>query len=227
MTTVKISAVLFDMDGLMLDTEVIAQKAGMAACADFGFNMTLEIAMQLLGRNSRDADVFLSATFGPTFDAAKVRERFKARYEEALFTSGIPVKPGLHEMLDWLEGVPLPKAVATSTRHDMACKKLESVNVLHRFPHLVGGDQVKNGKPSPDIFLEAAARLSVNPAECIVLEDSEAGVRAALAAGMMPIMIPDLKAPTEELLSHGITVCPNLSAAVRHIAASGGFKYGI
>ncbi len=208
----------------MLDTERIAQQAGMAACADHGFNMTIEIAMQLLGRNSRDADIFLSQQFGPTFDAAAVRERFKARYEEALFSNGIPVKAGLHTMLDWLESIPLPKAVATSTRHDMARKKLESVNVLHRFPHVIGGDQVVNGKPAPDIFLEAASRLGVQPKHCVVLEDSEAGVRAALAAGMTPIMIPDLKPPTTELLSHGITVCPSLEAAARHLAAKGGFK---
>ncbi len=213
-------AVLFDMDGLMLDTERIAAVAGIQACADFGFTMTAEIQLQLIGRNSRDSDVFLSSHFGPTFDAAAVRERFRIRYEEQLFgKGGVPVKDGLYEMLDWLESLPLPKAVATSTRHDIALKKLEHAKVVHRFPHIVGGDQVARGKPEPDIFLEAARRLGVEPTGCVVLEDSEPGVRAALAAGMTPIMIPDIKPPTAELLALGITVCASLMAAQQHLAA--------
>ncbi|NLR76938.1 HAD family hydrolase [Leeia aquatica] len=219
MSVLKLHAVLFDMDGLMLDTERIAQQAGMDACADHGYVMDRSLAMQLVGRNSRDTDQILAAHFGSGFDPLAVRERFKARYEAALFDGGLQTKPGLFELLDWLQRLNMPRAVATSTRHDMALRKLAHAGVQRYFEHVIGGDQVSRGKPEPDIFLAAAERLGVEPAHCVVLEDSEPGVQAALAAGMTPLMVPDLKAPSSALLAHGITVCNSLHAVMRHLSA--------
>ena len=124
-------------------------------------------------------------------------------------------------MLDWLEGRAIPRAVATSTRRERAHSALERTALLPRFQALVGGDEVAFGKPAPDIYFEAARRLGANTASCVVLEDSEPGVRAALAAGMMPIMVPDLIPPSAELVALDLVVLPTLHDVLAHLAALG------
>jgi beta-phosphoglucomutase-like phosphatase (HAD superfamily) len=108
--------------------------------------------------------------------------------------------------------------VATSTRRDRAEAQLTQQGLLARFAALVGGNEVERGKPEPDIFLLAASRLAVAAADCVVLEDSEPGVRAALAAGMMPIMVPDLHGPSENLLAREPLVLPSLHHVRAHLA---------
>ena len=110
--------------------------------------------------------------------------------------NGISRKKGIIELLEFLEIQDIPKGVATSTRYKSAIQKLELTGLLKYFEHITGGDQVSQGKPAPDIFLAAAEKMKVDPDNCLVLEDSEPGIKAALAAGMLPIMIPDLKQPS-------------------------------
>ena len=124
-----------------------------------------------------------------------------------------PVKPGLHPLLQWLQTEGVPLAVATSTRHEWAVKKLSKAGILACFHGMVCGDQVSQGKPHPEIFLSAAARIGVAPAQSVVLEDSDPGVRGATAAGMRVIQIPDVKAPTEAVRQLGHPVCPDLYKA--------------
>ena len=132
---------------------------------------------------------------------------------------GIALKPGLLDLLDWLEARRIPKAVATSTRRDRAQAKLARTALLPRFVALVGGDEVARGKPEPDIFLAAAARLGEAAQHCLVLEDSEPGVRAALAAGMTPIMVPDLHAPSDDLVALEPLILESLAEVPAQLAA--------
>jgi len=132
---------------------------------------------------------------------------------------GVAQKAGLRELLDWLEQSDVVRAVATSTRRDRAEAQLTQQGLLQRFATLVGGNEVERGKPEPDIFLLAATRLSVAPEDCVVLEDSEPGMRAALAAGMMPIMVPDLHAPSPDLLASAPLVLPSLHEVRVHLAS--------
>ena len=115
-------------------------------------------------------------------------------------TNGVPVKKGLFELLEALKQEGYRLCVATSTRESTAKEELIDAGILPHFEDLVGGDNIKNGKPAPDIFLEAARRISVEPENCIVFEDSINGIKAAYNAGMKPIMVPDMVEPTEEIL---------------------------
>jgi HAD superfamily hydrolase (TIGR01509 family) len=126
-------------------------------------------------------------------------ERLRVHVDRHIECSGIAVKPGLWPLIELLAAHGVPKAVATSTGKARAIRKLSLAGILPHFDHIVAGDEIANGKPAPDIFLKAAEKLSVDAADCYVLEDSEAGVRAAHSAGMTPILVPDLQQPSDEV----------------------------
>jgi len=203
-------AVLFDMDGLMLDTERMARIAWTRAIAEKGFSLTDSAYLQLVGRTVADARSILGEIFGSELPFQQVFEMRQAYYDEDIEKNGIPVKPGLMELLDFLEMNRVPKAVATSTPCWFAPRKLAVVGIERRFETIVCGDMVMNGKPAPDLFLEAANQMGFAPRSCVVLEDSEAGILAAHNAGMLPIMIPDLKQPTPEICALAYRVLPTL-----------------
>ena len=193
-------AIIFDMDGLMIDTERLALKAWQLAGADFGFPISEDIFITMLGRNRRDSDRILVEVFGSDFPVDAVRKRRRAYVDGWIDEGKLSIKSGLLELLDFLDKVSMPKAVATSTAYERAIYKLSLVNLLERFPIVIAGDQVEKGKPAPDIFLAASTQLRVLPKHCLVLEDSDAGIQAAYNAGMIPVMIPDMKPPSEESL---------------------------
>ncbi|MEP7329491.1 MAG: HAD family phosphatase, partial [Betaproteobacteria bacterium] len=194
-------AVIFDMDGLMLDTERLAPRAWVDAAASLQVEFDLALTQPMVGRNFRDCQAIVSAHYGPDYPTAALMQAWHIAYDAIVEREGIIVKAGLVALLDWLDREGIAKAVATSTRRDRAQVKLAQTALLPRFATLVGGDEVERGKPAPDIFLAAAHRLGQPAAACIVLEDSEPGVRAALAAGMTPIMVPDLHLPSPSLLA--------------------------
>jgi HAD superfamily hydrolase (TIGR01509 family) len=194
-------AVIFDMDGLMLDTERLAPRAWVDAAIALGVEFDLALTQPMVGRNFRDCASIITDRYGAAFPTADLMKAWHVAYDAIVAREGIALKAGLLALLDWLEGEDIPKAVATSTRRDRAQAKLVQTGLLPRFTALVGGDEVVLGKPAPEIFLIAAHRLGQPAAGCIVLEDSEPGVRAALAAGMIPIMVPDLHPPSAELVA--------------------------
>jgi HAD superfamily hydrolase (TIGR01509 family) len=203
-------AVIFDMDGLMLDTESIGQRAweSVAATHDSGFDLTLCRAM--IGRNRADCVSVLASHYGSEKRAESLMAAWIASYDAISAVEAIERKSGLDELLDFLDAHRIRKAVATSTRRERAQAKLAQTHLLHRFDALVGGDEVARGKPAPDIFIAAAMRLGAARSCCIVLEDSEPGVIAAFAAGMTPIMVPDLHPPSEALLARNPLVLRSL-----------------
>jgi HAD superfamily hydrolase (TIGR01509 family) len=187
-----VSAVIFDMDGLMLDTERVAMRAWMSAAAEHRLDLTEAIYHGLIGLGGDEGRRYLRSQSWDAGLVDDVERRAWVNYARSLEQEGVPHKPGLFELLDFLESKTLRLAVATSTRTELAEHKLARVGVLERFDAIVGGDQVGNGKPAPDIYLRAADRLNCPPNECVVLEDSRNGVRAAAAAGMTVILVPDL-----------------------------------
>lgn len=217
----KISTVIFDVDGLMLDTEPLARAAWRQAMSERGLTFDDDLFSQMVGRTKGDArDLILNAyPQGLPFDELYARR--VEHLDRSIRENGIPVKPGLGELLDYLEAHGYRKAVASSTYHDLTVRKLGRAGVLERFEAVVGGDEVTRGKPAPDIFLEAASRLGASPGECLVLEDSEAGIRAAHAAGMRPVMVPDLIQPDAELANLAYCILPSL-LEVRDLLAAGG-----
>lgn len=194
-----IRAVIFDMDGLMLDSERVSRDAWREAGTEWGYDISYEAYAHVLGRTVPDAVDIFKGIFGKDFPFYDIRARRTQRVKEYYRQKGVPVKPGLLELLDWLETRKILKAVATSTDYEPATEKLTEVKLFQRMDAIVTGDQIKRGKPAPDIFLTVAEKLRVEPPHCLVLEDSEAGIRAAYAAGMIPVMVPDLKEPGEEI----------------------------
>ena len=204
------AAMIFDMDGLMLDTEPLAARAWTDAAGTIGVPFDEAIKPLLVGRNFADCERLIGEHHGHDYPVCDLMRSWHAAYDAIVAREGISKKDGLAELLDWLDRQRIPKAVATSTRRSRAEAKLHHTGLRDRFDILVGGDDVARGKPSPDIFLEASARLGVPAVQCVVLEDSEPGMRAALAAGMFAIMVPDLQPPSAALLDCDVLVLPSL-----------------
>jgi HAD superfamily hydrolase (TIGR01509 family) len=193
------AGVIFDMDGLMLDTERIAKIAWQQAARLAGVDMSDALFASLIGRRETDAIGLLAEAFGPEFDFHQSQARCNALYQDYVARHSLPLKAGIRELLDELSRRSIPLAVATSTQNPVARQRLEQVGLLRYFSVLVAGNEIPHGKPAPDIYLEAVKRLGVEAATSFALEDSPAGVRAAHAAGLNVIMVPDLVPPTPEI----------------------------
>jgi HAD superfamily hydrolase (TIGR01509 family) len=212
------AAVIFDMDGLMLDTEPVAARAWTDAADRLGLPFDHAVTRRMIGRNFPDCRMLIREHHGDDYPVDALMSGWHAAYDAIIEREGLVVKEGLFELLDWLEAQAIPKAVATSTRRSRAQAKLERIGVAQRFATLVGGDEIARGKPAPDIFLEVAARLAADAGACLVLEDSEPGVRGALAAGMAAIVVPDLHAPSDALVAAGPLVLSTLHEVRAHLA---------
>lgn len=207
-------AVLFDMDGLMLDTERLAHRAWTQAMMERGYTLDESAYLRLIGRTIADVQSILSEVFGDSIPYAEIYARRRVLYDAEIAAKGVAIKPGLLELLDFLEEHKVPKAVASSTHRAGVVMKLTLAGVADRFPVLVGGDQVERGKPEPDLFLEAARQLGFAPRNCLVLEDSEAGILAAHRAGMLPVMVPDMKQPDADTDRMAYRVVPSLHEVI-------------
>lgn len=194
-----IKAVIFDMDGVIIDTEPLLAKYWCRAAREFGFPMEYEHALNLRSCSEKYASPFLKKTFGDAFDYRTVRARRKELMNEDIEKNGIVKKKGIDELLDYLDGTDLIKAVATATDLERAEKYLKLIGLYHRFDTICCGSMVKNGKPDPDIYFLAAEKIGVAPENCIAVEDSPNGIKSAHSAGMHPIMVPDLTQPDKEL----------------------------
>jgi HAD superfamily hydrolase (TIGR01509 family) len=208
-----IRAVIFDMDGLMLDTQRMTTTAWKRAAKQLGFNLADELNLKLIGRTIRDSNAILTKELGSAFPMEDCRNLVIGIISEDISKRGILVKPGLRPLLDYLEKKSIPTAVATSTPRNLTIRNLQSANLINYFRAILTGDEVPNGKPSPDIFLAASELLNTPPARCVVLEDSFSGIRAAYSAKMIPIMVPDLLEPTDEIKALAYAVVPSLNEA--------------
>jgi HAD superfamily hydrolase (TIGR01509 family) len=213
------SAVAFDMDGLLFDTEALWQAALLAAAAEAGHVVPDAVYNGSIGvRRSQCRGLFL-AHFGEdfAFDAFHADWR---RHFWVIADARPALKPGVAELLDCLEQLRLPRAIATSSSRSTVERHLASHGLEGRFDHIVCRGDYENGKPAPDPFLKAAERLDVEPRLCLALEDSHIGVRAASAAGMMTVMVPDLLEPTEDIRALCVRVVRDL-VEVRDLLLAG------
>lgn len=196
-----ISGVIFDMDGLMTDTERLYIDLWCQILREQGMEERREVVTRCIGMDHSKMRSYIKDTLGEEFDYLSVLGEVGKRSERYCQEHGIPVKPGLYELLDALDAQKIPYAVATSSRGEGARSKLQKIGVLSRLRGLVTGDMVEKGKPDPEIFIRAAQALQLPPGECLVLEDSPHGILAAHQAGCLPMMIPDLWQPDSEVKS--------------------------
>ena len=191
-------AVIFDLDGLLFDTEQLYQDAIMSAAVELGHDITPAIFRTMIGRPLAQTRVFLLEQYGSTFPVEELLTTWH-RHFAAIVETRLAVKPGVVELLDALDALALPRGIATSSSHKTVQHHLGAHDLGDRFHHIVASGDYAAGKPAPDPYLLAAKRLGVDPHLCIALEDSHNGVRSAAAAGMMTIMVPDLLEATDEI----------------------------
>ncbi len=191
----NVQGVIFDMDGLLLDTERLFKKAYQRSASQHGIVLEDSVYDMMIGLRSDASQRVLREQLGPNAPSAAIIEGARHYYYMQIEEEGIPLRPGVLEMFDYVESLGFPMAVATSTHHELAMIKLRVVGLLERVVGIVSGDQVAKGKPEPDIFLAAAKLIGVPPENCLALEDSPPGVIAARKAECVTIMVPDLQAP--------------------------------
>jgi len=209
----KIVAVVFDMDGVLFDTERIGVQCWTEAAEPTGLQNAREIARMCIGRTIPGTkEVFMeeAAKQGVALDFEKLHEDCARLILEKEERDGLPVKPGVHEILEYLYERKIPVALATSSKKDIVLSHLEKIGITKYFRKIVTGDMVSHGKPAPDIYIKACEELEAAPENVIAIEDSFNGIRSASAAGLHPIMVPDQLQPTEEILLLAETKCDSL-----------------
>jgi HAD superfamily hydrolase (TIGR01509 family) len=205
-----IQAVIFDMDGTLIDTEAAHRRAFAETGLALGWPLSDELLLSMVGIHRDENERMLAARLGPDFPLAQFYADSDALFEAAADT-GIPLRPGATLLLEHLAQSGIPMALATSTAAPFAQQRLERSGLLHHFEVIVTRSDVVRPKPHPEPYLLAARRLGVDPAHVVAVEDSHAGVRSATAAGIATVMIPDLLPPTEELTLACAQVLPSLT----------------
>lgn len=200
-------AVIFDLDGTVLDTEKLLVKYWCAAANEYGYPMEREHALQLRSLARKYAEPLLKEWFGDECDYMTLRNRRMALMIEHIDKFGLETKKGIRELLIYLGNNGYKRAVATATDLTRAGNYLKSVGLYEYFDNIISAHQVENGKPKPDVYLYAISQLKLQPYECIAVEDSPNGVISASDAGCRTIMVPDLTFPDEELKKRLYSVC--------------------
>jgi HAD superfamily hydrolase (TIGR01509 family) len=204
-----IRAVVFDMDGLLIDTEVVFRNAFMAAIGAAGLEIPAPVYLEMIGSNRQHSYRVLRGHYGGEFDTDRIWEDATRRFREVIDLED-RLKAGVVELLDHLDELGLPEAIATSSPHDAVDHHLGPNGIAARFQAVIARGDYANSKPAPDPFLAAAKALGVAPEDCLALEDSHNGVRAAHAAGMMTIMVPDLLEPNQEMAAKTVAIAESL-----------------
>lgn len=212
-------AVVFDMDGVLFDTEVLCMKSWMAVAERNGLQGMEEVFPQCIGLNSNDSRNIVMKAYGEDFDYPGFREQAAAWQKEYLEKNGLPIKPGLEEILGWLKTSGLGVGLASSTRSSSVFAHLEQAGIRDCFATVVTGDMVEHSKPRPDIYLLACRELGVSPQEAYAIEDSPNGIRSAYAAGMHTVMVPDMIPPDEEMRELSRVICKDLLEVLEYLKA--------
>ena len=208
--------VIFDVDGLMLDTESVWKEAFDQAGNKYGIqNMGSTLFPKLIGKSGRDEKEVLDRYLSQDIQELVIKEWERIGY--GMLEKEVPVKPGLNEILDFLDAYHIKKAVATTTRRELTEERLRKIGVYDRFDYVLCGDEVINRKPDPEIYLSVLKKMHTKAENALVLEDSGVGVEAAYRAGIDCIQVPDIIAPTDVQKKQTIYTAKDLMEARDYI----------
>ncbi len=207
-----VKAAIFDMDGLLIDSERIIMQACIQAAKEIGIHYTQTEFVNLIGRSSADSSRIMAEQLGGLENLSRVGERVDVIL--AQHNHVFPLKPGANSLLEHYKQHNIACSVASSSSHQHIQHRLSHVNVLSYFTHTTSGQEVSKGKPNPDIYLLAIEKLGLSPEDCIAFEDSEQGARAAIAAGLKVVVVPDLKQPSEFVKVNSFRVIDSLNQAL-------------
>jgi len=216
MTLASFDAVLFDMDGTLIDTESAYLEEWVRAAKLQGFEITQDLWHQMLGRPTIDCHRLVQDAFGAGFNLDMFATEYRSRLNDRL-QDHVPIMPGVLNLLQDLKVQGTPLAVATSATRKSAEAYLSTAGLRDYFSHVITRDDVEQGKPHPEPFQKAAGALSVTPERCLAMEDTEAGIRSAHGAGAIPIMIPSLKQPANEIAELCHLICNDMSEVHAHL----------
>lgn len=213
----KIKAFVFDMDGLLFDSERIVQRSWNEAGRQLGYPGIGEHIYHTLGFNVVRRTAYFKTVFGDSFPMERFNQMTRTIFHEIKEKEGVPLKPGVKEILAFGEQQGYKMAVATSSRKEYSYDLLQSGGILHYFEGILCGDMVTKAKPDPEIYEKACSLLHVFPEEAVAFEDSPNGIRSAFAAGMIPVMVPDLVEPDEEIQKLYSMKCETLLDAMEQL----------
>lgn len=211
-----VEAVVFDMDGTLIDSESVYIAAMQDAAGTLGLALPLDLCHAMVGVPSHECNLMLQEHYGGGFDLAVFRRHFSNSVQGRM-SERVPVKPGAVELIDFLRARGLPLAIATSAARATAERNLGRAGLLDRFDALATRDDVEHPKPAPDLYLEAARRLGVAPERCVAFEDSSIGIVAAHAAGMRAVMVLDILPPTDEARAKCVHIAEDLHEVLRRM----------
>lgn len=209
-----LKGVIFDMDGLMIDTESLLQIYWCKAANELGFPMTKDHVLGIRSLAAKYAIPHLKGIFGDDFDYYAVRKLRIEMMNDYISKHGITKKSGLDDLLEFLKTTNIKISVATATDFNRTQMYLKSINVFDYFDEILCGDMIENGKPAPDIYIKASRQLSLLPQECMALEDSPNGILSAHNAGCIPVMVPDLSQPDIDTSKLLFAKCDNLTEVI-------------
>jgi len=203
-------AAVFDMDGLLLDTERVCMQAFKDACEKLSLPFVESAYVKIIGCNAKGIEIAIMSYYEKYIDYATLRKTWMDGYWPIVENQAIPVKTGVVELLEWLTSKSIPLAVATSTHRTLALTKLKLAGLDKYFKHVSTGCEVTQGKPDPEIFLLASQRLNIAPQQCLAFEDSNNGVKAAIAANMQVYQVPDIVIPDQSIIDMGHIIKPSM-----------------
>lgn len=213
----NIELVIFDMDGLMLDTERLNLQGWIEVGKKYNYNIHPENIQKIMGMTRCEHEPILREDFGEDFPYEKIYDEKNQYVFDIIEKEGVKIKPFLIELLDILDDMNIKKIVATGTGRERTLYLLKKAGIYGRFDDMICGSEVKNGKPNPEIFLTACKMANVSPKSAIVIEDSQNGLIAAHNADIKCFVVPDLQNPDPKYESYAEKICKSLNDVIDYI----------